>query len=82
MKTESVQSLNPFKSVIQTIYDIIEAHAGEVESRDEGKKRISIYCSAANRLKTGLFHLFKYCIPQKIFFLWNNLYISIITQRK
>ena len=26
-----VKSINPFKSVIQTSYDIIKAHAGEIE---------------------------------------------------
>jgi signal transduction histidine kinase len=31
MKTKSVQSINPFKSVIQTIYDIIKAHGGEIK---------------------------------------------------
>jgi hypothetical protein len=36
---ESVKSINPFKSVIQTSYDIIKAHGGtlKVESKvDEG----------------------------------------------
>ncbi len=27
---KSVKSLNPFKSVIQTSHDIIEAHGGEI----------------------------------------------------
>jgi len=31
MKTESVKSINPFKSVIQTIYDIVKAHGGELK---------------------------------------------------
>jgi light-regulated signal transduction histidine kinase (bacteriophytochrome) len=32
MKTESVKSLNPFKSVILTIYDIItKGHGGTIE---------------------------------------------------
>jgi len=31
MKTKSVQSINPFKSVIQTSYDIIKAHGGEIK---------------------------------------------------
>ncbi len=40
MKTKSVQSNNPTKSVIQTIYDIVKAHGGElnVNSKyDEGQ---------------------------------------------
>jgi signal transduction histidine kinase len=28
---KSVKSINPIKSVIQTIYDIIKAHAGEIK---------------------------------------------------
>ncbi len=28
---KSVQSVNPFKSVIQTSYDIIKAHGGEIK---------------------------------------------------
>ena len=28
---KSVKSINPFKSVIQTIYDIIKAHGGEIK---------------------------------------------------
>ena len=31
MKTKSVQSVNPFKSVIQTSYDIVKAHGGEIK---------------------------------------------------
>ena len=31
MKIKSVQSINPFISVIQTIYDIIKAHGGEIK---------------------------------------------------
>jgi len=31
MKTKSVQSLYPCKSVIQTIYDIVKAHGGELK---------------------------------------------------
>ncbi len=30
-KTKSVKSLNQFKSVIQTSYDIIKAHGGEIK---------------------------------------------------
>ncbi len=37
MKMKSVKSINPCKSVIQTIYDIIKAHGGElkVETKDQ-----------------------------------------------
>jgi len=28
---KSVKSLNPFKSLIQTVYDIIKAHGGELK---------------------------------------------------
>ena len=28
---KSVQSINPFKSLIQTIYDIVKAHGGELK---------------------------------------------------
>ena len=30
-KVKSVKSINPLKSVIQTIYDIIKAHEGEIK---------------------------------------------------
>ena len=30
MKIKSVKSINPYKSVIQTIYDIVKAHGGEL----------------------------------------------------
>ena len=30
MKIESMQSINPFKSVLQTSYDIVKAHGGEL----------------------------------------------------
>jgi len=30
MKTKSVQSIHPCQSVIQTMYDIIKAHGGEI----------------------------------------------------
>jgi signal transduction histidine kinase len=36
MKMKSVQSYHPCKSVIQTIYDIVKAHGGEL--RVETKK--------------------------------------------
>jgi hypothetical protein len=41
---ESVKSINPFKSVIQTSYDIIKADGGEinVESKD-GKEVSSLF---------------------------------------
>jgi signal transduction histidine kinase len=28
---KSVKSINPFKSVIQTMYDIVKAHGGEIK---------------------------------------------------
>ncbi len=31
MKIKSVKSLNPFKSVIQTSYDFIKTHGGEIK---------------------------------------------------
>ena len=31
MKLKSVQSIHPCKSVIQTIYDIVKAHGGELK---------------------------------------------------
>jgi signal transduction histidine kinase len=31
MKIKSVQSINPCASVIQTIYDIVKAHGGELK---------------------------------------------------
>jgi len=31
MKKKSVQSINPCASVIQTIYDIVKAHGGELK---------------------------------------------------
>ncbi|WP_235906013.1 hypothetical protein [Ginsengibacter hankyongi] len=40
---KSVKSMNPFKSVIQTSYDIVKAHGGEIkpESKEgEGKEYI------------------------------------------
>ena len=30
-KMKSVKSINPYKSVIQTIYDIVKAHGGELK---------------------------------------------------
>jgi light-regulated signal transduction histidine kinase (bacteriophytochrome) len=30
-KTKSVKSINPLKSVIQTSYDIVKAHGGELK---------------------------------------------------
>ena len=38
MITKSVKSINLFKSVIQTIYDIVKAHGGETKvTSKEGK---------------------------------------------
>ncbi len=40
-KMKSVKSINPFKSVIQTSYDIIKAHGGEIKvetAEGEGAK--------------------------------------------
>jgi signal transduction histidine kinase len=40
---KSVKSINPFKSVIQTSYDIIKAHGGEIKvetKESEGSKFI------------------------------------------
>ena len=31
MKTKSVQSIHPCQSVIQTTYDIVKAHGGEIK---------------------------------------------------
>lgn len=31
MKVKSVQSIHPYKSVIQTDYDIVKAHGGELK---------------------------------------------------
>ena len=31
MKIKSVKSINPCISVIQTIYDIVKAHSGEIQ---------------------------------------------------
>ena len=31
MDFKTVKSINPFKSVIQTIYDIVKAHGGELK---------------------------------------------------
>lgn len=45
MKTKSVKSINPCKSVIQTNYDIVKAHGGElkVETKEgEGSEFIIV----------------------------------------
>ena len=41
---KSVQSINPIKSVIQTIYDIVKAHGGEfkVETKEGGESKFII----------------------------------------
>jgi len=31
-KIKSVKSINPCKSVIQTVYDIVKAHGGEIKA--------------------------------------------------
>ena len=38
IKIKSVQSTNPFKSVIQTGYDIVKAHGGTLELKSELNK--------------------------------------------
>ena len=39
---KSVQSINPFKSVIQTIYDIVKAHGGELTMETKKGKEVNI----------------------------------------
>ena len=41
---KSVQSINPIKSVIQTIYDIVKAHGGEfkVGTKEGGESKFII----------------------------------------
>ena len=34
---KSVQSFHPCKSVIQTNFDIVKAHGGEIKSGDDGE---------------------------------------------
>ena len=37
---KSVKSINPFKSVFQTMYDIVKAHSGEIKVKtEEGEAR-------------------------------------------
>ena len=36
---KSVKSINPFKSVIQTSYDIIKAHGGEIKVESKEVER-------------------------------------------
>lgn len=38
MKLKSVKSINPFKSVIQTSYDIVKAHGGEIKVNTKEKE--------------------------------------------
>ncbi|MDZ7604283.1 MAG: hypothetical protein U5K79_01570 [Cyclobacteriaceae bacterium] len=38
MKSTSVQSLHPCKSVIPTIYDIVKAHGGELKLETKKKE--------------------------------------------
>ena len=49
---KSVKSLNPFKSVIQTSYDIIKAHGGEirVETREGGGHEFIVTLSNFSQL--------------------------------
>ena len=35
---KSVQSINPFKSVIQKMYDIVKAHGGEIKVETKENK--------------------------------------------
>ena len=35
---KSVKSTNPCKSVVQTIYDIVKAHGGEIKVETKGVK--------------------------------------------
>jgi signal transduction histidine kinase len=35
---KSVQSINPCRSVIQTIYDIVKAHGGEIQVETKESK--------------------------------------------
>lgn len=50
MSHQSVKSLNPFKSVIQTDYDIVKAHGGElrVESKEGEGSEFVIYLTLNN----------------------------------
>ena len=45
MKTKSVQSLNPCPSVIQTIYDIVKAHGGELKVETRKEKVLNLLSS-------------------------------------
>ena len=38
MKRKSVQSIHPCKSVIQTSYDIVKAHGGELKVETEERE--------------------------------------------
>ncbi len=44
---KSVKSINPFKSVIQTSYDIVKAHGGEIKVETKKGKEIN-YCQVIN----------------------------------
>ena len=50
MKLKSVQSIHPCKSVIQTIYDIVKAHGGElkVETKEGEGSEFSIRLQGDN----------------------------------
>jgi hypothetical protein len=39
---ESVKSINPFKSVIQTSYDIIKAHGRQLKAESKKEKEVSL----------------------------------------
>lgn len=43
MKTKSVQSNNPTKSVIQTIYDIVKAHGGELNVKSTEGEGLPVF---------------------------------------
>ena len=43
MKAKSVKSINPCPSVIQTIYDIVKAHGGELKVETEGRRGSKVY---------------------------------------
>ncbi len=47
---KSVKSINPFKSVILTIYDIVKAHGGEikVETKEGEGSEFFIFLPANN----------------------------------
>ena len=44
---KSVQSINPIKFVIQTSYDIVKAHGGELKVETKEGKRSSFFIQIA-----------------------------------